>query len=542
MAIGLIQEEKKYTNIAPLDFRHTLISGETGSGKTISCIYPNIKDRIQKGHSLFIFSYKGNEAKYIKKIAKDAKRLQDVYEFGKPTGDYFNLLQTINMKTFVDYIRNSYKTADPYWINTASSWLQAIHSMEQKLKLFQEKLKEIQKEDPVIEDVCVNIFNMLKLNIKNIRNKNNVIPISIVHDFTQELSFHSLMQITKSPFVFVSYIKALKRMFIELDNEIESLIKSSECDKDTLFMLHSFYLQAKRDSETIIGLNFEIDSTSSSGNNGVLEMLNNILVELGVKDYINYDENNILELLNKGKIVIIDTEGLPDFILATLFIAVMERLARRVKLGYIEYPVSVFIDEANKVLSPVFELYNDVLREAKVELFLAFQNEDQMKEKFSPTKWESFKQNFIHFYHIEKNKNFNLKYNGEGAEIIEPYIISSEELNNAEADFNNISRNKECILNHFIASSLPDKFNIIYSSKYFDENNGVTLIDLETGQSTEIIYYLKEHKDKFEEIYKDNVRFILNDDEDELYNIDRLEDYDVLQILEEDFFDISISE
>ena len=42
-------------------------------------------------------------------------------------------------------------------------------------------------------------------------------------------------------------------------------------------------------------------------------------------------------------------------------------------------PVSIFIDEAQRVLNPSTDLHADVLREARVELILAFQNEDVLK-------------------------------------------------------------------------------------------------------------------------------------------------------------------
>ena len=88
MSMGFItsgNKENKKLQI-PVDFRHALILGETGSGKTASVITPLLIDRIKRNHGIIIFDFKGNYHYTIKTIAKKFNKLQDVIELGKDYG------------------------------------------------------------------------------------------------------------------------------------------------------------------------------------------------------------------------------------------------------------------------------------------------------------------------------------------------------------------------------------------------------------------------------------------------------------------------
>ena len=70
--IGFAKQEeaaqicKEGNLIIPCNFTHAAIIGETGCGKTTSMIYPNLLDRMQRGHGIFVFDYKGCEEDAVK--------------------------------------------------------------------------------------------------------------------------------------------------------------------------------------------------------------------------------------------------------------------------------------------------------------------------------------------------------------------------------------------------------------------------------------------------------------------------------------------
>ena len=101
-------------------------------------------------------------------------------------------------------------------------------------------------------------------------------------------------------------------------------------------------------------------------NNGVLQILNNGLMGVSNRDYINFDSLDIMEALEHKAIVIIDIEGLGKDIHGVLLESILSKLSARVRNGT-PASVSIFIDEANRVLSTGMDTHNDVLREANVE-------------------------------------------------------------------------------------------------------------------------------------------------------------------------------
>ncbi|MEA3642490.1 MAG: TraM recognition domain-containing protein, partial [Lamprobacter sp.] len=100
------------------------------------------------------------------------------------------------------------------------------------------------------------------------------------------------------------------------------------------------------------------------------------IMDIAAQEYFNIGQINLAHELRKGKIVIIHTDGIPANILAILTSTLLESLALEIGKDTFSnlHPVSVFIDEAQRVVSPNLDLGVDVLREAKVELFLSFQN------------------------------------------------------------------------------------------------------------------------------------------------------------------------
>jgi hypothetical protein len=104
--IGFAKQEedaqicKEGNLIIPCNFTHAAIIGETGCGKTTSMIYPNLLDRMQRGHGIFVLDYKGCEESAVKALAKRAGRLKDVVVVGTFLGEKINLIKDISARDF----------------------------------------------------------------------------------------------------------------------------------------------------------------------------------------------------------------------------------------------------------------------------------------------------------------------------------------------------------------------------------------------------------------------------------------------------------
>jgi hypothetical protein len=102
---------------------------------------------------------------------------------------------------------------------------------------------------------------------------------------------------------------------------------------------------------------------------------------------------DISGLLNEGKIVIINSESFTGPVLSVILDKTLDFLSLRAKHKD-PVPVAVIIDEGNRVLGDGNDIRTDILRESKVEVVMAIQNEEQMIRKMGEITWSSMKQNF----------------------------------------------------------------------------------------------------------------------------------------------------
>jgi hypothetical protein len=302
-------------NIVPLDFRHSLIVGATGSGKTASVIRPNILDRMKRGYGMLIYTYKGHEHKYIKHIAKEQGRLEDVVEVAKPHGVFINLLDILNEKS-IDAIVKDHAgfSKDPYWAISSSSWIKAVikvyngvynqYKIIEKYGLFNEF--DIDFSDyssfapypkkPTFEKI-VNIFA----------------SIDKFKEFRKDvLEFQSLIR-RKTNSAVKGYYK--ENVLFASDSNTISKIKALQVEDEMERIYKSLAIELyniRSSIKTIKDISFAEDPPTNSGNNGVLQIAYNALFDLGNKKYLNTSDANIEELLEDRKIVIIDIDSLDD--------------------------------------------------------------------------------------------------------------------------------------------------------------------------------------------------------------------------------------
>ena len=443
--------------IPPIDFQHILCIGTTGAGKTASLILPTLQDRLNKGHTIIFFDHKGHEHQKVKYLAKQAGRLQDVVEIGKPHTHYINLLAEIDRRIFKNMIREVASSKDPYWSNSAAN-------LAEDIILTLQKLHQI-----------INILKSHNIEIDTIKNPFKTLE-EINIDITQKSSFQTISHIINSPQSLVDYKEAIQ----QIPSKLLDLIETTECyTKEKLHILkriHGEIIHLEKYIKSLNRFNTTTTSGDSTGNNGVLQVLDNTIASYSKKDYINIEDYSIIDLINKNAIIVIDTQSLDDDIMKLFFESILKNAVKRLRNNTTS-AMSIFIDEANRVLSSSIDLHDDVLREAQVELILAIQNEEQMIQKFSHIKWNSIKGNIKHKYMIDTNHN--IYYNNNEGIITKPLLIEQKYLKNTDCDYYNLTTNQQNITKKFLGDidKLPDRFIVEYDIDRFEYDSAIIIID-----------------------------------------------------------------
>jgi len=462
MSIGFVNNKReditKLVKVEP-DFMHGLCEGATGSGKTASFILPVMDDRLKRGHGVLIYTYKGHEHKKIKYLANRCARLNDVIEVGKPFGSYINILELFTKETLQNLFLNLLgSTKDNYWELSASrlgiNILEILRSIYKIKKLY---LEEFDKD-----------FDLFDIELKDKKDEDSTI---YSYPF-EEPTFKTLAKITKSPAQLKRFFKASSQLVKDIEEQLESIDfkKNEKFIKKALLALYKLM----ENVENYKDYSISEDSSDASGNNGVLQVLNNAVFDLASKEFINSPQIDLIEKLNSGAIVIIDIESIDKKIHSILLTTILSKLSLRVRNDVID-PVSIFVDEANRILDDKSDIYSDTLRESKTELILAIQNEEQMIEKFGETRWRSIYRNFKHRYKIDENHN--VTYNGNSRFKPEPLIIKKSTLLDAEIAFNSIKKNRELIERKFLLSEpLSDRFIIDYDPKTFEQSEKISIV------------------------------------------------------------------
>jgi hypothetical protein len=214
---------------------------------------------------------------------------------------------------------------------------------------------------------------------------------------------------------------------------------------------------------------------------------------LSVLEYVNKSEVDIMHLIERNSIIIIDVQSIDSALYSVFLEAVLKKLSARLKFQ-IPNPVSFFMDEGNRVLSSKMDLHNDVLREAKVELILAIQNEEQMEIKFGVTQWQAMVKNMRQHFHVDTNHL--VSYNDETYQEVEPLIFSACQTDRAEYAYNNLEQNRNVIYRRFMVDDdLPKNFKIIFNPDVFFQHSTLH-ISSSSGEIMSILYVGESVKNK----------------------------------------------
>jgi methanogenic corrinoid protein MtbC1 len=367
-------------------FTHSLILGKTGSGKTTSALLTGIKNHLISGHSILAFDEKNSLHLSLKAIASELKISNDrIFQLGNPEGIKVNIIKNYSEKRFHELSKMMIQEShDPFWAKAAQN-------MFVNTAMYMKSLKELfallQCEFKRIGYYATNDKNTQNaFTWKKTADAGTFTPITIKIDH-KPMVFNDIGQLFEDARQFVA-------LCVNAENILEKVLEEFPVIRESKKMMKK-YNEVKEKSLKLVNYTIKPDLSEASGNNGVFFMISSSITDM-MADFLNdpygKDINELLE--QQQSIVIINTEALTMPITSNLLNTILSRFVPRAKLTS-KRAVSVFIDEANRVLSPESDLYTDILREACIDVTLCVQNEAQMVEKFGAYRWIAFQQNFV---------------------------------------------------------------------------------------------------------------------------------------------------
>ena len=380
-----IKNAKKTTisNILAPSFTHACIIGETGSGKTTSMINPNLQHRLELGHGVLVFDHKGNYHTTVKALAKRAGRLEDVIVIGMPWDKKCSIFEDMDESSLIDFLTSALQhgTDDKFWeqsaVNLAIPIIRVVAALQ--------KLNSFEVYQPLVKSFAdkytksIKTLHAITTNRDSLKKFSEELEALITHDFIDK-------EISKILRVLVAKIDK------EEDKEAKEILKAyMHFEKVyTSFQKETIHSNAMKDKQNRTFDNIMISL------NGPIGAIANI-------DYINVDEVNINDALNHGKIIVFLCNQLPEVALASITKSLFQNFNERI--GHKAYKdVTIFIDEAQRVLNKDIDLPIDTLREARVDVFMAFQSKALLYQKLGLIKTEALDVNLTSRYYF-KNKN-----------------------------------------------------------------------------------------------------------------------------------------
>jgi len=462
--IGFAKQEedaqicKEGNLIIPCNFTHAAIIGETGCGKTTSMIYPNLLDRMQRGHGIFVFDYKGCEESAVKALAKRAGRLKDVVVVGTFLGEKINLIKDISGRDFKNTTSSLMKTIDSFWQEYGANLTLSIFNF---LKTLSEFADVARKYNVRGFDTAIKLSGTYPFNIHTIRN------------LTQELlKFNEFLASIKSdlrpnPYWINGEKKEVRLRFKDLLTARQNLID----------IMDRFDVTKVKDNEKI----------ANDFRN--LSIMATVINELADDETVNADKSSISQYLNEGKIVVFNAINSSSQTLTMLLDSFIPSFIKR-SGGENLIPISLFLDETAKIAGKNSNFHEEILRQSKVELILAFQNESTLKKELGYDKYEALIGNMVDIY-LMKNKSlftigsgavncsrlkpFECLYNGE-KNLLKPMFIDEVEKREVAYEFELINKLQEKMLEKK-AKGCMMKF-----SEWHFRNGQITLVDVKSGK------------------------------------------------------------
>ena len=388
--------------IVPETFTHSIAFGQTGCGKTTSFIYPNLKNRLELGHGILLYDYKGKEHLSVKYLAEKAGRLNDVVEIGKPWGENINLIQNMDEEELDHFFDNILKHGDDqkYWQNSAKSLGQSILKILKAIECFSEVMVKI---DSDFDNGEAFIYTK---------------KFSRGSKYPTKRTITSLVGVCNTFNNLVNFIKNLNELEKTTDEMIKDSVrdlleKSSDENLDTAkLLIHELIRSRENLLEVIKESSTSLDSFGDNSNENltqnIIGSLISPLISLSQNSFFNTNSFDIASALNNGKIIVINTQALSDAAVESLSNAILHELTQRTRSVNLN-PISIFMDEAQRILSKATDLPIDVLREAKVDVFLSTQNSALLKDKLKSEKFDALMGNLTNKFYFKSSTDEELE-------------------------------------------------------------------------------------------------------------------------------------
>jgi len=453
-----VKNKKNDTILVPDTFTHAVAIGQTGSGKTTSFIYPNIQYRIKRGHGLLVYDYKGKEHKFVKYFAQQNNRLDDVIEIGKPWGSSINIIRNMTKQDLENFFETllAHSPENKYWGLSAQT-------------------------------IGINILDLLE-NLENLRYGFEETGFEFGIDSSYEVSgftyparktLNALVECTMTLDTLEAFIESLDELESSLEEKIRGEITNEfkNLNKDELKKLFQKILDtfialknSIADVKKAISIFLEGDARTTKI---MLASLVSPLTLIAQNSFFNTDDLDITSALNDGKIIIINPSGISDNILENLNLSIFNELSKRSSLRNTN-PITIFMDEAQRLLSETVPLPTDVLREAKVDVMLSFQDPSLVISKIGEENYKGLLSNLSNHYYFRNNadnrlnmlKTFEYYTNHENYQklhISNPVFINVHKIHLAEFKY----QRKHNVLARFANSHKGKKMIIEYIPRLF---------------------------------------------------------------------------
>jgi len=514
--LGFINTATKNEKVKVPAFNgHTLTIGQTGCGKTTSIIRPLIEKSIKDKHAILLFDEKNLlhlDLKYL-----DDAPIENVFQLGgiaKGTNDLkINLLDMVQSKKQFQKFANSLMRVSSsgeghrFWAQSAANMLSDIYqSLFSIKKLLQYASKNLYKDS-------------LKVSIK-ITSDDSKLKDPLVYMYTinsQNLTIKELFSFFENRVKFKVFTEYHKELLYSIQETVSSIFLISDIEDKCLQELDTLYYDIEKDLSRLKKWKISLKSQDSSGNNGVYFTVAASLGDLAIIESVNYPNgDNIIDILEEGKHVVVNSEDLPSQVTSILFSRTLDILSLRAKRKKIQ-TVSVIVDEASRVLNEDSELHTDFLRQAKVFVHLAIQHESQLIEKFGESKYQTYQTNFQEIFKMATYEQVMPKfqyyshYDGE-VYISKPIFLEEKDLLKFEYIYQQET-------NQYSTLHLEDEV-VVYDGRLYEERKEVLVIDINTLEERSVPYHKEESiKGKvFSELYEKERGMYLESIEDTMKN------------------------